>query len=108
MISILWFAVFCHVTTVSLGKSKLKSSENAHSTIIQGKTIFPDIFMTERASGCSIDLVKRLAVKKATPPIFYSLKSGEILYPIDSRTLEIGESVLCDNLVCHLKNDVSS
>ena len=67
--------------------------------------------MTERASGCSIDLVKRLAVKKATPPIFYSLKSGEILYPIDSRTLEIGErkqSVLCDNIVCHLKNNVSS
>ena len=49
--------------------------------------------MTERASGCSIDLVKRLAVKKATPPIFYSLKSGEILYPIDSRTLEIGDRI---------------
>ena len=64
---------------------------NAQSS--QGKkTIFPDIFMTERASGCSIDLVKRLAVKKATPPIFYSLESGEILYPIDSRTLEIGDT----------------
>ena len=48
--------------------------------------------MTERASGCSIDLVKRLAVKKATPPIFYSLKSGEILYPLESRTLEIGDA----------------
>ena len=58
---------------------------------IQGKTIFPDI-ITERASGCSIDLDKRLAVKKATPPIFYSLKSGKILYPIDSRNLEIGDS----------------
>jgi len=64
-------AVFCHVNHLGIGKS-----------------------LQDRASGCSIDLVKRLAVKKGVPPIFYGLNSGEILYPLDSRTLEIGIPII--------------
>jgi len=56
--------------------------------------------LEDREKGCSIDLVKRLAIEKGVPPIFYSLKSGEILYPLDSRKLEIenGQEV---GILCH-------